>query len=123
MIDVDRALPAVAVDYAQIEQVLLALISNAVEAMTEGGRISIRARSKGGDRLRLEVEDSGPGIRPDHLRRIFDLFFTTKSSGTGMGLAVARKIVERHGGTITVESEVGKGTQFTIELPSSHATT
>jgi len=123
VIDVDRALPAVAVDYAQIEQVLLALISNAVEAMTEGGRISIRVRSKGGDRLRLEVEDSGPGIRPDQLRRIFDLFFTTKSSGTGMGLAVARKIVERHGGTITVESEVGKGTQFTIELPISRATT
>ncbi len=112
-----------AVDYAQIEQVLLALISNAVEAMTEGGRISIRARSKGADRLRLEVEDSGPGIRPDQLRRIFDLFFTTKSSGTGMGLAVARKIVERHVGTITVESEVGKGTRFTIELPISHATT
>jgi signal transduction histidine kinase len=70
-----------------------------------------------GASVRITVADSGPGIPPERLPRIFKLFFTTKSSGTGFGLAVAKKIVERHGGTIAVESTVGQGTCFTIELP------
>ncbi len=115
--DIDAALPEARLDYAQIEQVLLALLSNAVEAMPKGGRITVTGRAIDDRRLRLEVADTGPGIHPDKLKRVFELFFTTKSSGTGLGLAVAKKIVERHGGTIAVESEVGKGTRFTIELP------
>ena len=116
--DFDAALPEVALDYAQIEQVLLALLSNAVEAMPAGGRVAISARlAADGASVRITVADSGPGIPPEQLSRIFKLFFTTKSSGTGFGLAVAKKIVERHGGTIAVESTVGQGTCFTIELP------
>ena len=122
VVDVDPALPEMQLDYAQIEQVLLALLSNAVEAMPGGGRISISGRvTDNGQHLRLEVIDTGPGIAPDQLQGIFKLFFTTKSSGTGLGLAVAKKIIERHGGTIAVESEIGKGTRFTIELPLVHA--
>jgi signal transduction histidine kinase len=117
-VDLDPALPAAELDYAQIEQVLLALLSNAVEAMSNGGRITVTGRvADAGTRLRLDVSDTGPGIPPAQLGRIFKLFFTTKSSGTGFGLAVAKKIVERHGGTIGVESTVGEGTRFVIELP------
>jgi two-component system, NtrC family, sensor histidine kinase HydH len=122
--DIDASLPAVVVDDAQIEQVFLALLSNAVEAMTAGGRICVRAhRTTDGARVRIEVADNGPGIPPEQLTRVFRLFFTTKSSGTGLGLAVAKKIVERHAGTIAVESEVGKGTRFIIELPLGTPTT
>jgi signal transduction histidine kinase len=120
--DLSPDLPEVQVDSAQIQEVLLALISNATEAMPNGGSITVRGRlSPEGAHLRLEVADTGPGIPPDHLQRIFKLFFTTKSSGTGFGLAVAKKIVEQHGGSIAVESEIGKGTRFTIDLPLTGA--
>ena len=116
--DVDPALPTIALDYAQIEQVLLALLSNAVEAMPDGGQLTVTARSSAdAAHARIEVADNGPGIPADQQARVFKLFFTTKSSGTGFGLAVAKKIVERHGGTITLESAPGQGTRFIIELP------
>jgi two-component system sensor histidine kinase HydH len=116
--DLDPALPEAELDYAQIEQVLLALLSNAVEAMPAGGRLAVTTQlSETAERLRIDVTDSGPGIPPDQLTRVFKLFFTTKSSGTGFGLAVAKKIVDRHGGTLTVRSQVGAGAHFTIELP------
>lgn len=118
VIDLSPALPMIEADYAQIEQVLLALLSNAVEAMPGGGRITVTGSVADDARhLRLEIVDTGPGIGPEQLARVFNLFFTTKSSGTGLGLAVAKKIVERHGGTIKVESTVGQGTRFVIELP------
>ena len=120
-VDLPPALPTAELDYAQIEQVLLALLSNAVEAMPRGGGITISGRlADDGQHVHLDVVDTGPGIAPDYLGRVFTLFFTTKSSGTGLGLAVAKKIVERHGGTIAVESALGKGTRFTIELPLAH---
>ncbi len=114
----DATLPQVPVDAVQIEQVVLALVSNAVEAMPEGGTLAVRgALTADGQRVRLEVADTGPGIPPDQLGRLFKLFFTTKPRGTGFGLAVAQKIVERHGGTIHAASEPGKGSRFAIELP------
>jgi signal transduction histidine kinase len=122
VVDLDPILPTAQLDYAQIEQVLLALLSNAVEAMPNGGRITITGRlAADGRTLRLEVTDTGPGIAAEQLEPVFRLFFTTKSSGTGLGLAVTKKIVERHGGTIAVASEHGRGTCFTIELPVSPA--
>ncbi len=116
-VEIDRAAPDARLDHAQIEQVLLALLSNSVEAMPKGGRITVSAHACDDGRLRIDVVDDGPGIPAHELPRIFKLFFTTKSSGTGFGLAVAKKIVERHGGTIAVASELGAGTRFTIELP------
>ncbi len=117
-LELPATLPEVRVDDMHIEQVLLAVLSNAVEAMRDGGRVAIRARvADDGRHLVVEVADTGSGIAPHHLGRVFDLFFTTKSSGTGLGLAVARKIVERHGGTITVASDPGAGACFTITLP------
>lgn len=116
--DIDPGLPDVLLDYAQIEQVLLALLSNAVEAMPRGGRLGVRARLiNGRDQLAIDVTDTGPGITPEQMPSLFKLFFTAKPNGTGLGLAVARKVVELHGGTIRAESEPGKGSKFTIELP------
>ncbi|MEA2625707.1 MAG: two-component system, NtrC family, sensor histidine kinase AtoS [Candidatus Binatota bacterium] len=116
-VEVDPGMPELMADCAQLEQVLLALLSNALEATPSGGRISFTAARAGDDRVRLEIADTGPGIPEDQQRKIFDLFFTTKSSGTGFGLAVAKKIVENHRGTIAVASEPGRGARFTIEIP------
>jgi signal transduction histidine kinase len=115
-VDVDAALPPASVDRAQIVEVLLVLMSNAIEAMPSGGALSVRARRDDG-RLRMEVHDTGGGISPAQQARLFHLFATTKSTGTGLGLAVAKKIVERHGGTISAQSTVGEGSCFTVMLP------
>jgi len=113
-------LPNVMVDRHMIEQVLMNLILNAVQAMKDGGGLTIRTSVVEGVCL-IEVCDTGSGIPPAVLPRIFDPFFTTKSEGegTGLGLSVSLGIVERHGGKILVDSEVGKGTTFTLCLPVS----
>ena len=111
-------MPGVEVDVARIKQVFLNIINNAVYVMPNGGALTIRTRvtERG---ARVEFEDTGPGIAPEHRDRIFDPFFTTKPevSGTGLGLSVSLGIVQSHGGTILVESELGKGATFTVLLP------
>ena len=106
------------IDGSKIRQVLLNLIQNAAEAMENGGTVTIRASGfpEGGG-IVLAVQDDGPGIPPDQLKRVFEPFFSTKFSGTGLGLAIARSLVEQHGGTLQVDSEVGKGTNFYLILP------
>ena len=115
-----HGLPNVMVDRHMIEQVLMNLVLNAVQAMKDGGVLTIRTSVVEGVCL-IEVRDTGSGIPPAVLPRIFDPFFTTKSEGegTGLGLSVSLGIVERHGGKILVDSEVGKGTTFTLCLPVS----
>jgi len=115
-----QGLPKVMVDRHMIEQVLMNLVLNAVQAMKDGGGLTIRTSVVEGVCL-IEVRDTGSGIPPAVLPRIFDPFFTTKSEGegTGLGLSVSLGIVERHGGKILVDSEVGKGTTFTLCLPVS----
>jgi two-component system NtrC family sensor kinase len=105
-------------DAQQIEQVLINLIQNAVQAMPEGGQLAIELEESNGQAV-LRVSDSGQGIEADNLSRIFEPFFTTKpeGKGTGMGLAVSYGIVSRHGGQIEVESELGEGSTFEIRLP------
>ena len=112
--------PSVMVDRHMIEQVLMNLILNAVQAMKNGGVLTIRTSVAEGI-CRVEVNDTGSGIPASVLPRVFDPFFTTKGEGegTGLGLSVNLGIVERHGGKILVESEVGKGTTFTLCLPVS----
>lgn len=113
-------LPLVPCDPAQIEQVLLALIMNAIDAMPRGGNLWIITRLiPDKDEVQIEVRDDGVGIPPDILPHIFEPFVTTKESGhgVGLGLAISRGIVERHGGRIEVESKVGRGTTFTVTLP------
>jgi len=115
-----QGLPTIMVDRHMIEQVLMNLVLNAVQAMTDGGTLTIRTSVAEGVCL-IEVRDTGSGIPPAILPRIFDPFFTTnrEGEGTGLGLSVSLGIVERHGGRILVDSEVGKGTTFTLCLPVS----
>jgi signal transduction histidine kinase len=96
------------------------LTQNAVQATPEGGRVVIRVRSEGSG-LVIEVEDTGAGIAPEHLSRIFDPFYTTRPKGTGLGLFVAHAIVQRHRGSLDVDSQLGKGTRFQIHLPMNPA--
>ena len=116
----DDDLPPLFVDPQMIEQVLTNLILNAVQATDEGGSIILQTRSAH-ERCEIDVGDTGPGIDPEVRPHIFDPFFTTKGTGegTGLGLSVSLGIVERHGGQLTVESEIGKGTVFTVSLPLS----
>jgi signal transduction histidine kinase len=121
---IDATPPALA-NGNQIQQVLLNLLINARQAMQNGGRILIKlTHDAESDTVDLLVRDTGSGIPPDKLRRIFDPFFSTKSGpdetgkgGTGVGLSTCRSIIEAHRGRIRVESSVGKGTAFTIKLP------
>jgi signal transduction histidine kinase/CheY-like chemotaxis protein len=111
-------LPGVEVDVARIKQVFLNIINNAIYVMPNGGSLTIRTVVNDSG-VRVEFEDTGPGIAPEHRDRIFDPFFTTKPevSGTGLGLSVSLGIVQSHGGTILVASELGKGATFTVVLP------
>src|SRR5690349_7762525 len=109
-----QEMPPVECDANQIQQVVLVLMVNASEAMAKGGRLEVATEPDGV----VRVKDNGSGIPADVLPHIFDPFFTTKEdqNRTGLGLAVAYSIVEQHGGEITVQSEVGKGTEFKVEL-------
>ena len=112
--------PEVVIDPSLIQQVFMNLIINAAEAMPDGGRLEVSTRSDPGDGMvEVEFADSGHGIRQEDLERIFDPFFTTKAvgHGTGLGLAISFGIVKEHHGTISVESEVGRGTTFAVRLP------
>lgn len=115
--DLDPNLPPVMGNPTELRQVLINLIFNAVEAMPDGGTLSIRTWRENNQAC-IAVQDTGIGMTPEVKRRIFDPFFTTKGEqGTGLGLSICYGIVTRHKGTIEVESEVGKGTTFTIKLP------
>jgi PAS domain S-box-containing protein len=114
-------LPPVQAFPAQMNQVFLNLITNAVHAVDERtGRITIKTMHQGNSVV-IKVIDNGKGIPPENLKKIFDPFFTTKpvGQGTGLGLSIAYKIIEKHGGKIEVQSQVGRGTEFTITLPVS----
>jgi two-component system sensor histidine kinase HydH len=105
-------------DEASIRAATLNLVLNAVQAMSSGGQLSISTR-KSGSKLCMEITDTGPGITPERIKQIFEPFNTTKSRGLGLGMPYAQKIIEQHGGDITVESEPGKGTHIKIELPAA----
>jgi signal transduction histidine kinase len=115
-------IPTVDHDPNQINQVLLNLLLNAIQAMEKPGTIHVSLRRDHEDAL-ITVADEGKGILPENLANIFRPFFTTKGHGTGLGLSLARRIVETHGGTIRVRSELGKGTQFEVRLPIVRVTT
>ena len=119
-IDVEQpeATPSIISDRGQLQQVFLNIINNAFAAVEDGGRIEISIRRSGPGRVAVTVTDDGVGIPREHLDRIFDPFFTTKAgSGTGLGLSITYGIVQKLGGDISVESEPGVGTSFTVTLP------
>jgi two-component system sensor histidine kinase AtoS len=109
-------------DEYELQQAFVNLVLNALEAMSERARLTIRTgvsstRSEGPRKLKVVVQDTGAGILPEHMERLFEPFFTTKDSGTGLGLAITRRIIEEHGGSISVASAHGEGTTFTVLLP------
>jgi signal transduction histidine kinase len=135
VVDLSPDLPRVLVDPRHIEQVLGNLLANAYQAMPDGGVLSIQSSDSSiegigqeldtrsssllgtGDYLRVEIKDTGVGISPENLEKIFEPLFTTKAKGIGLGLAVSQKLLEANGGGIAVESEVGQGTTFWVFLP------
>jgi signal transduction histidine kinase len=113
-------LPPVCADRAQLEQGLLNLVTNAVDAMPEGGRLTLAARADDGQ-VALVVTDTGAGISPADLARVFEPLYTTKprGKGTGLGLPIVREIVEAHGGTVRLDSRAGEGTTAVVRLPAA----
>ncbi len=107
-------LPAVLADPAQFEQVFYSIFTNAIDAVTEGGKLAIRGSSGPDGSVQVEIEDDGEGIPPENMSKIYDPFFTTKANGTGLGLCLARQIVEAHNASITASSRPGQGTLFVI---------
>ena len=106
-------------DWNQISQVFINLIENALDALSENGSLTINASEVENGSIEIKLSDSGKGISPDNLKRIFNLYFTTKTKGNGIGLSVVQKIISEHNGVISVESSPGYGTTFTIQLPKN----
>jgi signal transduction histidine kinase len=115
----DEGLPDISVDETLMKRLFTNLVLNAVQAMPDGGSLSIRGSLQGDDVMIL-VEDTGVGIKEENLNEIFKPLFTSKAKGTGFGLPVCKRIVDAHGGTISVESEEGVGSTFTVKLPITH---
>jgi signal transduction histidine kinase len=115
--DISEEVPTVHLDAEKIKQVIINLLRNAADAMPEGGtaRVALRTEDR---QVRISVSDTGQGMTPKVVAKIFNPFFTTKPDGTGLGLALSRKIVEDHGGRLTVESELGQGSVFHLLLPA-----
>jgi signal transduction histidine kinase len=112
---------AVRGDDAQLQQVFMNLLLNAIEAMGSNGVLTVGTEITDGKQLQIQIQDTGAGIAPENLARLFKPFFTTKTNGTGLGLAISRRILAEHHGAIEVWSEIGKGTMFTLSLPVSDA--
>jgi len=117
--DYSPSLPEISFDPGQIQQVFLNIFLNAVQAMPEGGNLKVKTEFREDNwekQIKVEVEDNGPGVSPEVLKKIFKPFFSTKHKGTGLGLSVVHTIIEQHSGSIFARSEEGKGTVFTITL-------
>lgn len=116
--ELDSDLPPIWARHSSMRGVCMNLMMNAVQAMPSGGRLIARTRCAGRGAV-LEIEDTGQGIAPEHLDRIWDAFFTTKpvGQGTGLGLSITQRVITRHGGTIRVESRPAEGARFIVELP------
>lgn len=115
--ELDEGLPPILADAIQLNQVFGNIITNAFQAMPEGGRLLVRSRAAEGEGVAISFTDTGTGILEENLGRMFEPLFTTKARGIGLGLAAVRLLVERHGGKVEVESEPGRGSTFTVWLP------
>ncbi len=115
-------LPKPVANKEELKQVFMNIIINAIHAMPDGGdlTISVKVSGESSDLMEISFRDTGCGIPEENLANLFNPFFTTKESGTGLGLAISQRIVKEHNGTIEVESQVGKGTTFTVKLPTEH---
>jgi len=119
--ELEPALPKISADFDQLQQVCTNLIMNAIQAMPKGGKLTIRT-SADKTQVKIKVQDTGVGISPENMRKLFTPFFTTKREvkGVGLGLAVSYGIIQRHDGRVEVKSKEGEGTTFTVYLPLRH---
>lgn len=115
----EEKLPKALIDEKKFRQAILNIFRNSFDAMPTGGEISVSAKKLRND-IEVLIKDTGVGILKEHIRRVFDPFFSTKDVGAGLGLSIARDIIKEHGGEVACESERGKGTIFTIRVPISH---
>ncbi|MCD6302393.1 MAG: hypothetical protein J7M15_02580, partial [Anaerolineae bacterium] len=115
--DLSPGLESISADADQIQQVLVNLVSNAVQAMPDGGTLTLTTADDDGEWVVVQVEDTGCGIDEEHLAKLFEPFFTTKEKGIGLGLSVTKSIVEGHRGEISVSSSPGEGSKFIVKLP------
>ena len=118
--DFDEDLPTIYFDSSQMKQALLNIILNANQSMSAGGQLTIKAYKTNGH-ISIDVADTGEGMPPDRIGRLFDLFYSTKKNGTGLGLPIARRIATMHGGEIHVKSKENEGTTVSILLPISNS--
>jgi len=115
-----KSLPPITIDKEQIKQVILNLILNSIQAMPEGGQLALKGQaSEDHQWVQLSIQDSGTGILPEDMNKLFDPFFSTREGGIGLGLSIAHRIIDQHHGKIEVESKPGKKTLFTLWLPNS----
>jgi signal transduction histidine kinase len=117
-IQVDDSFPQVKADLQLLKRVLVNLVTNAVQAMPEGGKLNLNSQISHEGQVSVTVEDTGVGIPEEIKPQIFTPLFTTKPRGQGFGLAVCKRVIEAHGGTINFESQIGKGAKFTIQFPA-----
>jgi signal transduction histidine kinase len=111
--------PEINADPGMLQQAVLNLAINACQAMPDGGTLRITCRSAARRRVEVDIEDTGTGIPPEDLGRIFDLYFTTKDKGSGIGLSMVFRIVQLHDGDIEVQSTPGRGTTFKLVFPQA----
>jgi signal transduction histidine kinase len=114
-----RDLAPINADVAMLRQALLNLALNAIHAMPDGGSLRIACHYGARGRIEVDVEDTGVGIPPENLQKIFDLYFTTKEKGSGIGLSMVYRIVQLHGGEVEVQSTPGRGTRFRLVFPQA----
>lgn len=118
--ELDRTLPHIVADRVQIEQVLVNLVRNGIEAMRDAAaedRVLVVRTARDGEFIRISVIDRGRGISPEHVDQLFERFFTTKSEGMGLGLSISRSIVDAHSGRLWCEPNPDRGTTFSFTLP------
>jgi len=118
-VDCSPTLPPINADPGMLRQAILNLAINACQAMPAGGTLKMSCRSISSHRVEVDVEDTGVGIAPDHLDKIFDLYFTTKEKGSGIGLSMVYRIVQLHDGEVEVQSTPGSGTRFRLIFPQA----
>jgi len=119
-LDLEPLLPTVEIDETQFKQALMNLLMNARQVLKAGGLVTLRSKASPSGEILVEVQDDGPGVPADARERIFEVFYSNRGGGTGLGLPIARQIVDRHGGRIELESSEGHGATFRIRLPRRH---
>jgi signal transduction histidine kinase len=113
----DESIPTILADPGQLDQIFGNIFLNAIQAMPEGGQLTIKSGTADPHTIAVSIIDTGVGIPGETIKKIFEPLFTSKAKGIGLGMAITKTFVEGHGGTIEVQSEIGKGTTFTVRLP------